>query len=273
VLIASPRVPPGATGREDDQRRSAQRDHRTTAEAHVIPAPKPVMSAYSPDLIRPFSRASKKASELMNSTCCRSDPGDDGSLHGNAEALGRGLDDPHVGLVGDDEIDVIGTDVGDLHASSAESTTTRTARRKTSLPSIWKNPPCSHVRRSRPTRRAQHEGQDVRASASYSSTAAPRRHEQNRHVAVAPVDPRERFSEPMTRILCCRSRGVLATRTAYMKPLQAAFTSIAAQFSPSSLASIGADAGHSRSGVVVAITRKSMSPTSSPASSMAFRRR
>ena len=56
-----------------------------------------------------------------------------------------------------------------------------------------------------------------------------------------------------------------------MKPLQAAFTSIAAQFSPSSFAIIGADAGISRSGVVVARTRKSMSPTRSPASSIALR--
>ncbi len=54
----------GATGGENYERRTAQRDHRTTADAQVIPAPKPVMSAYSPALIRPFSRASKNASGI-----------------------------------------------------------------------------------------------------------------------------------------------------------------------------------------------------------------
>ena len=62
--LLHPAVTPGATGGEDDERRSAQRDHRTTAEAHVMPAPNPVMSAYSPGLMRPFSRASKKASGM-----------------------------------------------------------------------------------------------------------------------------------------------------------------------------------------------------------------
>ena len=83
---------------------------------------------------------------------------------------------------------------------------------------------------------------------------------------------RERFSEPITRMRRAPvSSSPWATRTAYMKPLHAAFTSIAAQFKPSSFATIGAEAGHSRSGVVVARTKKSMSPTSSPASAMAFR--
>ncbi len=40
-----PSVATGATGREDDERRSAHLDHRRTADAHVIPAPKPVSSA------------------------------------------------------------------------------------------------------------------------------------------------------------------------------------------------------------------------------------
>jgi hypothetical protein len=62
--LLHPAVAPGATGGEDNERRSAQRDHRTTAEAHVIPAPKPVMSAYSPGFTRAFSRASKKASGM-----------------------------------------------------------------------------------------------------------------------------------------------------------------------------------------------------------------
>jgi len=65
---------------------------------------------------------------------------------------------------------------------------------------------------------------------------------------------RERFSSDDENPFVAGLEESLGTRTAYMKPLQAAFTSIAAQFSPSSLASIGADAGHSRSGVVVAIT-------------------
>jgi hypothetical protein len=55
-------VTAGPAGGEDDEGWSlTHHDHLTIAEAHVIPAPKPVINAYSPALTRPFSRASWKA--------------------------------------------------------------------------------------------------------------------------------------------------------------------------------------------------------------------
>ena len=68
----------------------------------------------------------------------------DGALHRDAEAVAGRLDDADVGLVGHDERDVVGGDAGVRRStSSAESTMIRTARRKTSLPSIWMKPPTS----------------------------------------------------------------------------------------------------------------------------------
>ncbi len=57
-------VASSATRGEDDERGFGHYDQRTIAEAQVMPAPKPVMSAYSPGLIRPFWRASSKASGI-----------------------------------------------------------------------------------------------------------------------------------------------------------------------------------------------------------------
>src|SRR5487761_2015432 len=56
--LLHPAVTSGPSRGEDDQRRTAHRDHRMMADAQVIPAPKPVINAYSPGLIRPFERAS-----------------------------------------------------------------------------------------------------------------------------------------------------------------------------------------------------------------------
>ena len=56
--LLQPAVTASAPGGQDDERRAVHHDHRTTEEAQVIPAPKPVMSAYSPGLMRPFWRAS-----------------------------------------------------------------------------------------------------------------------------------------------------------------------------------------------------------------------
>ena len=75
-------------------------------------------------------------------------------LDGHAElGVGR-LDDADVGLVRHHERDVVGGDAG-VRAScvAAESTMIRTARRKTSLPSIWMKPPMSRRRMRRRTRR------------------------------------------------------------------------------------------------------------------------
>ena len=57
---------------------------------------------------------------------------------GNAELVAGGLDDADVGLVGDDQ--AMSSDAVTPAWSAcarAESTMTRTARRKTSRPSIW----------------------------------------------------------------------------------------------------------------------------------------
>ena len=133
-------------------------------------------------------------------------------------------------------------------AFSAESTTTRTARRKISLPSMVKNPPCSQASRSA-------------AEPSAPSTAMLRSVQSTQ---------RDRCSAPITRtrLLPVSSRPY-AVRMAYMNPLQAAFTSIAGHVRPNSAAIMGAVAGAIRSGVVVASTRKSMSEGSTKASSMA----
>ena len=55
---------PGPPCGEDDQRGPAHRDHRSTALAQVIPAPKPVSSMVSPFETRPESMASTSASGI-----------------------------------------------------------------------------------------------------------------------------------------------------------------------------------------------------------------
>ena len=69
---------------------------------------------------------------------------DDDPLVGDAEATAGGVDDPLVGLVGDDEVEVGGRHAGPFERPlRARSTMTRTARRKTSRPSISIVPPTS----------------------------------------------------------------------------------------------------------------------------------
>ena len=52
---------PSTARGKDDERRTAQPGHLSTALAQVIPAPKPVSRSRSPSLTRPFSRASTRA--------------------------------------------------------------------------------------------------------------------------------------------------------------------------------------------------------------------
>ena len=60
----------------------------------------------------------------------------EGLLHGDAETLGHGFDDANVGLVGKDDVDVLGADPRLASAFSTEPVTARTARLKTSRPSM-----------------------------------------------------------------------------------------------------------------------------------------
>ena len=108
-----PREPPVT---RTDAAHGATPPQRSTALAAVMPAPKPTSRTRSPSLMRPSSSASTSASgidadEVLPVVCStvavRS--------HGDAEALARGVDDPDVGLVGDDERDVVGGDAGVGH--------------------------------------------------------------------------------------------------------------------------------------------------------------
>src|ERR1039458_5310964 len=115
----------------------------------------------------------------------------DRALHGNAQALRRGLDDPQVGLVGDDETDVVGADVGDLHGlfggidDDAHGPTEDFLAIHPEESSVF-----TREKISGRSVGAQDEGQDVRAFFvvfQYRGTGAVS--EQDRRVAVAPVDP------------------------------------------------------------------------------------
>ena len=97
------------------------------------------------------------------------------ALHRDAEALARGLDDADVGLVGHDQRDLVGGDAGVRSSTScAESTMMRTARRKTSLPSIWMKPPTSAYRnRSAAPSASRSQPSSWPGPSTASSTTAP----------------------------------------------------------------------------------------------------
>ena len=106
---------------------------------------------------------------------------------------------------------------------------------------------------------------------SYSSTAAPAPSASSTAMLRSfQSTQRERCSAPMTRTrLLPVSRRPWAVRTAYMKPLQAAFTSMAGQRQSQLVRDHRCGRGRDAVGGVVASTKKSMSLGSMPASSMA----
>jgi len=182
-----------------------------------MPAPKPVMSAYSPTLMRPFSRASSKARGSRRSRCAVSGRARRRSSHLDAESFHGGLDDADIGLVGDDEAQVLGLHSASNIAFSADSTT-RAPRRKTSLPSIWMN---RRARRSTGPRRAvspQAEGEHViDDGVVLEHRRAGAVGEQDGHVAVGPIDPARSARAPTTRMrLLPVSSRPCAVRSAYM---------------------------------------------------------
>ena len=156
----------------------------------------------------------------------------------------------------------------------AESTMIRTARRKTSLPSIWMNPPISAYRkRSALPSASRSQPSSCPGPSQASSTTAPEP-SANRMAVLRSVQSvmRARVSVPMHRTF----RAPMATSpwaitSPYMKPEHAALTSKAPHCSPSRPATPGALAGTTRSGVVVASTTASIVDGSTPDISSALR--
>ena len=150
----------------------------------------------------------------------------------------------------------------------------RTARRKTSLPSIWMNPPTSLYRnRSALPSASRSQPSSCPGPSQASSTTAPEP-SANRMAVLRSVQSviRARLSVPMQRIFFApMAIRPCAVTSPYMNPEQAALTSNAPHLRPSSAATPGALAGTVRSGVVVARISVSISAGSTPDISMALR--
>ena len=120
-----------------------------------MPAPNPTSSTRSPGWRRPASAASARASGIDAAEVLPVVARTLATWSVGMPSLGDGrVDDAGVGLVGDEQRDVVDGDAGlRSSARSADSTMIRTARRNTSGPSISMVPPLSASRmwRSEPS--------------------------------------------------------------------------------------------------------------------------
>ena len=112
-----PREPPvtstGRSGRR--RRRRAHADHRTKQEAQARPAPMPTSSTWLPSGMRPRgARVGEGERDRRRRRVAEIGQVDHGPLRRDAEALGGGVDDAGVGLVGHEQVDVVGGRAGEL---------------------------------------------------------------------------------------------------------------------------------------------------------------
>ena len=155
----------------------------------------------------------------------------------------------------------------------AESTMMRTARRKTSLPSMWMKPPTSaHSRRPNEPSASRSHASSWPGPSTASSTTAPEPSPNSTAVLRSSQSTmRDSESVPISSTLRAPMAIIpWAVMSPYTNPEHAALTSNAPQRRPSSFWTVAA-VPHWVSGVVVAKTSASMSARSTPDMSSAAR--